>query len=582
MPSDRGVFLGLDFKQMINDALKKKEGPIKKAEETLSFNNEKVAALSQLQSFFNDFSTSLTKIKGLSLGETGEDLLQAKKVVMSASNGENADTFLRVTPGYNFDTENFTLEVTQLARNRILQSAGFTSITSSATNAVSDHTNVNLFTPGTFTINGQNVVVAAGDNLQNVVNKINSQTGVSNVSAKIINPAANDYRMMLESSIIGSGSVITLGDPDNVLNSVLSAPNSVVQTEQNAIFKYNDNVLVEKSTNTITDFIEGLTIDLYNATISGSPAQSFKIKVAVVEDIDKAIAGIEDFVDSYNNVLKFITQQQGRDEDGNYYSTAKIQRDEYITNLLSDVRAVAAELAFVQDSSFKFGIRYIDETPANPQTNEPPYKGLLSLDSNMMRSAMQADFATVAQHFRFQMTGDVAQLNLYQRGEGIRSGNITLNIDINRTNYDIVRVTYNASTVNMTFQPYDAFDFTKGGRIIGQSGTLMEGYEFGYTGAGVEVKNLSITQGVADKIFERMREVSSTTATTGRTIIESEIVGLLSENANQKLQISTQIERMEKERNTLLARYSKMEAKAAQYQSMMDFLEAQSNAMTKK
>jgi flagellar hook-associated protein 2 len=582
LPAEKGVFSGLDFHKMINDALKKKEAPIKQAEKSVLFNNEKVAALSQMQSLINSFSASLSNLKGLTLSETGTDLLKAKKVVLSSTNAEKPENFMRVTPGYNFKNENFTLEVTQLAQNRIMQTAGFTGITSSITNPVGDHSNINLFTPGTFSINGQNITVTLDDTVQSIVNKINSKTTSSNVSAQIINPASNDYRIVLQSSVIGVDSIITLTDPDNVLNNVLSAPNALVQEGQNAIVKYNDTITINKPSNTITDFAEDLTIDLYNPTSSGNPLQPFKIKVAVVEDLDKAMSGIEDFVDQYNQLVKFVTQQQGRDNNGNYYPTAKIQREDYITNLLSDIRSVAAELAYTNDSKLKFGIKYIQDTKANPQTNEPPYQGLLSLDKDALRSALQNNFSSIVKHFRFDISGDLSQLNIYKRGEGIRSGNIALDIDVGRTSGDVVRVTYNSSTVNMTFRPYDTFDFTKGGRLIGQAGTVMEGYEFGYNGNGIELKNLTINQGVADKIFERIREISSTTSGSGRTIIEGSIVNLLQDNIGKQIQIDTQIKQLERERDSLLTRYSQVEAKIAQYQSMMDFLDAQNDALNKR
>ncbi len=578
VPSERGVFSGLDFKQMISDALKKKEIPIKKAEDSISFNHEKVAALSQLQSLLNSFSSSLSNIKGINAGQIGTDLLQAKKVVLSSSNAEKADGFLKVTPGYNFPNENFTLEVTQLAQNRIVQTVGFSSISSSATNLSGNHDNVNLFTPGTFALNGSNITVAEGDTLQNVVNKINYYSSSTNVTAKIINPSASNFRIMLESSVVGSGSTITFNDVDNVLNNVFSP--AAIQVGQNAIVKYNDNVIIEKPSNTINDFMEGLTINLYNpTTYSGQP---FKVKVAVAEDVDKAIGGIEDFIAQYNALVKFITQQQGRDEDGNYYDSAKIRRDEYITNILSDIRSVAAELSFAEDSSLKIGVNYLDKVPANPSTNEPEYKGLLSLDKELMMQAMESDFKRVIKKFRFEVSGDISQLNVYKRGEDIRNGNVVLDINISRSAADIVRATYNGATFNMTFTPYDSMDLSKGGRIKGQNSTAMQGYEFGYSGLGTEVKNLQISQGVADHIFERIKEAASETSTTGRTIVENEILEIIKSNELYKNQITIHTERMQKEKDDLLMRYAEMEAKIAQYQSMMDFLTAQSDYLNKR
>lgn len=65
-----------------------------------------------------------------------------------------------------------------------------------------------------------------------------------------------------------------------------------------------DGVLLSRSTNTITDAINGVTLSLQNAE-AGSV-----VDVSVTKDQTNALKSIQGFVDSYNNLVKFFEEQR--------------------------------------------------------------------------------------------------------------------------------------------------------------------------------------------------------------------------------------------------------------------------------
>jgi flagellar hook-associated protein 2 len=76
-----------------------------------------------------------------------------------------------------------------------------------------------------------------------------------------------------------------------------------VSTSQDAQVRV-DGVLLTRSTNTITDAINGVTLSLQNAE-AGSV-----IDVNITKDNDNAVKSIQGFADAYNNLAKFFEAQR--------------------------------------------------------------------------------------------------------------------------------------------------------------------------------------------------------------------------------------------------------------------------------
>jgi flagellar hook-associated protein 2 len=572
-----GLVSGVDVDSLINAAVEKKKTPVELAQKEVDFNLERIAAFGVLNNKLSRFQTALTNVKGLRFLESGTNTLDARVADLSSSSTSTPSNYLSVSVDSGASMGSFDISISQLAKNKIIQSSSFASSTTSATNAAASHSNTALFTAGTFQINGVSITIAQDASLVQIANTINLSSSQTNVQAQIINPASGDYRLVLKSTLTGSANGITFTDTDNVLNSLYSGGSTVLQASQDAVFKYNNNVTVTKSSNTVNDFIDGVTFDLKAVTNNGS---SFNITVDVDHDIDTAVAGIKEFVDSYNDLMKFAAEQQGRDKNGNYYDTAKIQQHEYLSNIISDVSALAGKLAYVEDSANNFGIdfEYVATTNADPSKN----KNLLSLNEDQLRASLKSDFNTIKKQFDFEMTTNSDKLLVYGRGSKLDSASFSIDIDTSRSASDRVRVTYGGSTINMTFEANNAADLTQGATIKGVAGTVFEGYEFIYSGTGVDTISCNMTQGAADKIFNVVNAATKINTSTGTSIFQQDVISIAQDNAGMLKDIERKLTEIEAYKEELIEKYSRMEAELAKSNAILTMMDVQLKVMSGK
>ncbi len=578
-----GIISGVDTQAMIEEAIEKRKAPIKIEQDTIAFNKEKIAAFSQLTDLFTSFKNSLLSIKGLGFAESGIDAFKAKQVMLNSPSSEDPNKFITITASPKANLGNFTVQVSQIAQNKIIQSVNFATNSTSATNPISDHSNHNLFTPGTFQINGVNITINQGDTLAMIAANINNSTNLSHVAAQVSSPTTGVYNLMLQSTLPGVIGNIIFSDTDNVLNNVLSG-STVLQAEQDAIFLYN-GISVQRSTNTIADFIDGVVFKLHTPTqvsvynANNVTSQPFSMNAAIVRDTSLAATEITKFVDSYNQLIKFTTQQQGRDEYGKYYPTAKIQHDDYIANLVNNIIILTSQIAYPDGLSGGFGITLIKETPANPETGEPPYKNLIALNKTTLMNALNNNFEAVQSQFEFNLTGTTNNLKIYSHGDKINHGSFVFDIDVRRASSDIVRVTHNGNTINMNFTPINPSDLAKGGTLKGLPGSFMDGYEFAYTGAESQIFNINISQGIADRLFNAVSRASKADSLSGNSVFQSTINSLVQQNYDKSRVINEKLNAIESYRETLVKKYSRMEASIVKANMTLTLLEAQLKAM---
>ena len=158
---------------------------------------------------------------------------------------------------------------------------------------------------GTFnnnTINGsfqKSITIASTDSLSAIATKINSAN--AGVAASIINDGsgASPFRLSLSSRNSGvAGRLIFDGS-----GAGLSSISLVKGSDAAVVYGGNSNgtggLLSTSSTNTISTLVPGLTLNL---TGIGSTT------VAVTNDTSKITNAVQNFVDSYNNVVNNLTQ----------------------------------------------------------------------------------------------------------------------------------------------------------------------------------------------------------------------------------------------------------------------------------
>ncbi len=152
------------------------------------------------------------------------------------------------------------------------------------------------------------LTVADGTTLEGLKNLINDDTSNPGVTATIINDGSS-YRLSITGNDMGSTKTISIDagttlDGTGNTEDFRSTTFTEKKTGDDADFTV-DGISISRSSNTITDVIEGMTINLYKEGSSST--------VSVIADVDAIKEQIEDFVSAHNEVISFLSTNRAYD-----------------------------------------------------------------------------------------------------------------------------------------------------------------------------------------------------------------------------------------------------------------------------
>lgn len=574
-----GIASGLDSEKLIEAAISGRSKPIKKLEDKIKINNQKAEAFSKMKSLVLDLKDSANKLRAVpGINGYQDNVFAQKNVTLSGSSEIPPSNYVDISADNKTEVSVFDIEVVQIAKQKIQQSRAFASTSASAVNA----TNIDgAFTAGTFQINGVSVTLASGNSLVEVVSRINAVQSQTNVRATIIQPSSGEYRVKLESLQTGVTNAYSITDASNVLNDlftydVSTHPNLNVQIAQNAELKYN-NITISRPTNTVTDFIDGLTI----VALKGMPTGE-KITVKVDQDKVVAATAISGFVARYNELISYMEAQQARGGDGSYLESAVIQRNNFVSKLKQDLASSIS--SYVTGSSTYSTLSDIGiDMPSYADIQSSPEKRFtLDIESNTLATSLESNFENVRKIFEFDYSSSSSKFLVTKRSNKLNQTSFSIDVNTSRASNEIAKITYGATTINATYTPIDSGDLTKGGMIKGATGTIFEGFEFFYSGTGVDTSTFQVTQGVADKLFNTLDAVldKKYNASIGNISLRAseldlEVYSLQDQVFKTKNDIDTKNLRLDQQRQILVKKYAALESSLAKANSILQMLDIQ-------
>ena len=205
-------------------------------------------------------------------------------------------------------------------------------------------------TSGTFTINGVKFTISNTQNqtVDSVVDMINKNEKVG-VKAQY-NPTTGEF--ILTSTETGNRA-IAIGDASDTSNflSVMGLTGAVQDIGKNCIYSidsvYGGTEQVSQS-NTITDAIEGLTLNFRETTVGAGEAISVKV------DTESAKTAIKDFIELYNEITETIYEK---------LTEKKSSEQKALTGLTdSEKEALSKEDLETYESNYKVGLLQGDTT----------------------------------------------------------------------------------------------------------------------------------------------------------------------------------------------------------------------------
>ena len=235
-------------------------------------------------------------------------------------------------------------------------------------------------------VNGksQPPISADGDTLSQLAAAINS-AGVG-VTASVLTDT-NGSRLSLVSSTSGAA-----GQLDLSASSLSDSGNSLGFTTQAGVVGSItvDGATLDVSSNTVTDAIPGVTLQLLAKSTGTAPVQ-----IEITNDNTDAETAVNNFVQAYNKVANDLSAQAGNDTSGNPAPLSG-------TTLLSQLQTSLSGALFSGKGSGS--INSLDQLGIEVESGT---SGTLTLNSDTLENALNNNFADVTGFF--QNTGSFGQ-----------------------------------------------------------------------------------------------------------------------------------------------------------------------------
>jgi flagellar hook-associated protein 2 len=237
---------------------------------------------------------------------------------------------------------------------------------------------------GTFayTYNGElrTILTTAETTLEDLMNLINNDADNPGVTASILEYESEPgkvFHLILSGNDSGSDYGITI-DASTTLTGFQDANFLTTQTAQDSQIRvdgYPPSDWIERSSNTITDVISGVTIDLQGTGTTG---------ITLTRDNTELTTDLKNLVSIYNGLVGVVKEYTGYDEETG--QSGILQGDSGITGLVSQVRSILT-------SSVDGFVDGVDTYTLPMQIGfEIDREGRLELDENALDEALATDY----------------------------------------------------------------------------------------------------------------------------------------------------------------------------------------------
>ncbi|MFZ7120922.1 MAG: flagellar filament capping protein FliD [Eubacteriaceae bacterium] len=337
----------------------------------IQLSNKKVT-LEEKNDAWRDINTRLNSLYEKIEVLQDNDTLQAKTSTSTDSN------HVTVTANKNSAVGTYEIYVEQLATS--------TSVISGEITLADGDNSKALGITGEFTITNDDstaviINIEDTDNLKNIVSKINNETDNSGISATIVNS-----RIILNDENTGERNITLTDDANSTLAKLgLDSSSRTDSNGTNSLFTIN-GVDVERTTNSVSDVVEYLTINLKSEHSSGDSEI-----VTVRNDTSKITTAVQDFVDQYNSTMTFIEDKLSTGDPDIDDDAGTLAGDSTLMRLHSSLRSLVTKTIDNENSS-------IDDISELGVTTIDKY-GQLQFDSSKLTEAMQNNSENVINFF---------------------------------------------------------------------------------------------------------------------------------------------------------------------------------------
>jgi flagellar hook-associated protein 2 len=382
-PSSNGT---IDVQSLVSQLMAVESQPVNTLNTQVTNDQTQLSTFGNLQSLISSFQTSLQSM-------TTTSSFSAYSVVSSNSAVAGSVTGSVVTGSYSVNVSSIAnaqqlVSVGQASTSTAIGGGTPTTLTFSF-GSINGSLNASTGTYGagtTFTSNGaasQTVTInSSNDTLAGIRDAINNAN--VGVTATIVNDGSGTpYRLVLTSNNTGANNSMNISvSGDSAISSLISYDPTGTQNLSQAVQATNANLTVNgipitSSTNSVSDAIQGVTLNLQNTTTS--PAV-----LSIGQDSAAMTNTVQNFVTAYNNLYSFL-QTQTAYNTTNSASSGSLMGDNDLTNLMDQMRNLVSTT--VGSGSYNsLALIGINTNTAN---------GTISLNTSQFQTALSANSSSV-------------------------------------------------------------------------------------------------------------------------------------------------------------------------------------------
>ncbi len=590
-----GLSSGLNTQAVINGIVAAQSSQITPLQDQVTVNNNQASALNTLQQLLTSIQTAAATLATPQSPDPTNNIWAVNTSNFTSNTSQDASNYITADVASGTAAGTYTISnITSIASNTTqLMTTQFSSASSSVTVAsgANGTSGGGYFNAGTIQITGPGgtgtVTLNSGDTLTQVAADFNAATSQTGIQATVLQTSAGVYQLSFSSTTTGTGSLFdftntaasTVGTESNnslgevSFQTMVSGPTG--NEGQNASFTY-DGATITRSTNTISDLIPGVTLNLLQNTSSQSGA-SFTLQIA--PDSSTIESGITAFANAYNSFLTFYAQQTQLNSSGTPASSAVLYSDTTLRTIYNQLTEEAATLVQGLSTSAPntlsaIGISFAN-TPATSTT--PQVDNTLSIDSASLLSSLQSNFSAVENIFGSNLTatasggGTLSDIALFQSPTTAGVTSFTLNVNQSGTSTAtyIDPTSGQSTTINLTSSSLNGSGLLLS---VPAGDGALSGMQLIYgSAANASGVTVNLSQGVADQMNNAITQ--ALTPDTG--LLATDQTALQTKNTSINTQITTITSQVATTRQQLLQKFAALEAAINSANSSLDLLNAQ-------
>lgn len=413
-----GLSLGginLDVQGLVSQLMEIESQPLERLQEKESDYQSQVSAFGRLKSAMSSFQTSMENLGTL-------DKFETYKISTSES---DTDKSFSATVDENASAGNFSIEVTQLARSSKYGSDSLSPFADTNTTAINTSGDPLAISVGAASMN----VNVDGLTLQEARDAINSAAeadGLS-VSASIVSTAENEHFLVITGTETGTDNAVSIAD--NNAKTALhlgTGTSNEIQSALNSTVVVDNQYTISSSSNTVTNAISGVTLNLSKVSTAVSEMSITIDKEAVKESVGN-------FVSAFNTLHSTM----------NALKESGLEGDSVLNKILSGIRS-----EFNSHAGLSGAYNYLSEVGVTSDAKT----GDLLLDDTKLEKAISENFESISQLFANDGQGVAFRLeekmDVYLKFDGLiktREDGLQNRIDYNSNAQD--RMNYRLSLI---------------------------------------------------------------------------------------------------------------------------------------